>query len=282
MFTQQVCAEQLISQLRVLPAAGKAQHPEPTCLEPAQHTMEELQLMVQPLKATLAVLTQHDSGCFEGAAPATPMLLCHLRHLERCHPRLWIKQQQLLPDLWCGSVPGTAMPDNVTGSCSPASSSSSVCWQWLSKCSEVQEFLTGLAVLRSDLTNSSSSSADTSSTTAEASSTLIVNARLAAYESALALLSVQLASLVSGASAVKTALHSAGLLPADGGSIRAALQEATAAGKLAEWARQGLHQAQVVEGAQGGDTAWMTAVDDGQQKSELGACGLAGFSALAV
>lgn len=41
---------------------------------------------------------------------------------------------------------------------------------------------------------------------------------------------------------------------------------------------------------QGGDTAWMTAVDDGQQKSELGACGLvqhsaafsAGFSALAV
>jgi hypothetical protein len=87
------------------------------------------------------------------------MLLCHLRHLERCHPRLWIKQQPLLlPDLWCGAVPdgladynncasGDGSNEIVDGPFaaavdgildSPAGSSSTVCWQWLAKCAEAQ------------------------------------------------------------------------------------------------------------------------------------------------
>jgi hypothetical protein len=102
----------------------------------------------------------------------------------------------------------------------------------------LQEFLDGLAVLRSDLINSSSSSSDTSATSTDAPSTLIINARLAAYESALVLLSCQLEQLVAGAAAVKGGLAAAGLLPGDGGSIRTALQQAAAAGRLAEWASQ--------------------------------------------
>jgi hypothetical protein len=107
-------------------------------------------------------------------------------------------------------------------------------------CLPLQEFLDGLAVLRSDLINSSSSSGgDTSTTTADTTSTLSINARLAAYESALVLLSCQLEQLVAGAAAVKGALAAAGLLPGDRGSIRHALQQATAAGKLADWASKG-------------------------------------------
>jgi hypothetical protein len=74
------------------------------------------------------------------------MLLCHLRHLERCHPRLWIKQQQQQPDLWCGSVP-MATPIDIASTDAAAairrpagssSSSSTVCWQWLSKFEDAQ------------------------------------------------------------------------------------------------------------------------------------------------
>jgi hypothetical protein len=38
---------------------SKGQQQEPTCLELAQHTLEELQLMARPLKATMAALTEH-------------------------------------------------------------------------------------------------------------------------------------------------------------------------------------------------------------------------------
>jgi hypothetical protein len=57
----------LISQQQVLLAAGTAkQQQHPTCLEPAQHTMQELQLMAPPLKATLIALSENDSCCTKG------------------------------------------------------------------------------------------------------------------------------------------------------------------------------------------------------------------------
>jgi hypothetical protein len=108
----------------------------------------------------------------------------------------------------------------------------------------LQEFLSGLAVLRQDFINSSNSDTKANSTAPDSSGALMINARLAAYESALGLLCGQLSSLVSGAAAVKASLRQAGLLPSDGSSIRAALQEAAAAGQLAGWASQGLQEMQ--------------------------------------
>jgi hypothetical protein len=70
------------------------------------------------------------------------MLLCHLRRLERCHPRLWIKQQQHQPDLWCGSVPMATPIDiastDAAAAINPAGCGSSICWQWLSKFDSAQ------------------------------------------------------------------------------------------------------------------------------------------------
>jgi hypothetical protein len=105
----------------------------------------------------------------------------------------------------------------------------------------LQEFLSGLAVLRQDFTNSTTQSSSPPAATEE-SGVLMVNARLTAYESALALLSRQLAGLVAGAAAVKGSLRQCGLLPSDGSSIREALQQAAADGRLAEWANQGVQQ----------------------------------------
>jgi hypothetical protein len=60
---------QSVSELSVLLAPDtcpEAQQQQPTCLEPAQHTMEELQLMAKPLKATLIELSEHGSCCLQG------------------------------------------------------------------------------------------------------------------------------------------------------------------------------------------------------------------------
>lgn len=126
-----------------------------------------------------------------------------------------------------------------------------------------QELLSSLQQLRRDMTtdissgeapapssddddsNSSSTATNNAAASPATDNNVLINQQqLAAFESALGLLSGQLASLVAGAAAVKDALRQAGLLPSDGSSIRAALQEATAAGQLAGWASQGLQQAQ--------------------------------------
>jgi hypothetical protein len=58
---------QSVSALSVLLAPDTAtQQQQPTCLEPAQHTMDELQLMEKPLQATLKVLSDNDSCCLQG------------------------------------------------------------------------------------------------------------------------------------------------------------------------------------------------------------------------
>ncbi|WIA39855.1 hypothetical protein OEZ86_013302 [Tetradesmus obliquus] len=285
---QSICPQSLASGSAVC----QKQQQQPTSLEHAQHTVEELQLMARPLKATLATLIQLNESSSD--EPASPMLLCHLHHLERCHPRLWIKQQQHLPDLWCGTVPldsglSAAPAEAPAQMPSPWGNSSIICWQWLSKYEGAKELLSSLQQLRRDMTsdissgeapapssddddsNSSSAANNAAASPATDNNVLINQQQLAAFESALGLLSGQLASLVAGAAAVEDALRQAGLLPSDGSSIRAALQEATAAGQLAGWASQGLQQAQqqVAEGHQDAqDADWLVVVADEQGKQD--------------
>jgi hypothetical protein len=60
---------QVINQGLVVLAAGtanKQQKQEPTSLEPAQHTMQELQLMARPLEATLKALSELKNYSNEG------------------------------------------------------------------------------------------------------------------------------------------------------------------------------------------------------------------------
>jgi hypothetical protein len=97
--------------------------------------------------------------------------------------------------------------------------------------------MAGLAQLRHDITTHSTNTPPTTNDIADDTSNLMNNAaaattsdketkpsirpqQLAAYESALGLLSCQLEQLVAGAAAVKGALAAAGLLPGDGGTAR--------------------------------------------------------------
>jgi hypothetical protein len=129
----------------------------------------------------------------------------------------------------------------------------------------LQELMSGLLQLRRDITTHSTNTSPTNSDVADVTSNLMNNAaatsatddetnpsirpqQLAAHEYALGLLSCQLEQLVAGAAAVKGALAAAGLLPGDGRGIRTALQQATAAGKLAEWASKGKAEAEKIEG----------------------------------
>lgn len=68
---QSICPQSLASGSAVC----QKQQQQPTSLEHAQHTVEELQLMARPLKATMATLIQLNESSSDGTASLSCALL---------------------------------------------------------------------------------------------------------------------------------------------------------------------------------------------------------------